>query len=338
MKAVLIKSRERFDSFERVLHESGIAVRVLDFQQHEWIDFDYACIDFLVFYPSFDFSASYPLALYKAHDNLFHIHRSFPRLLMYPDPGLIYYYNDKYRQHLYLKNHFFPIPPTIPLLSNDSIEQAHTELGYPMVVKNRYGAGGGAVFLAKDKKELESFYRISSFDFIHTGALRFFWNIFRKKSFYYFLIKERQMPYPFLSPPLLAQKFIHTDRDLKTVVGNGRVVEGHWRLKASQDQWKVNIDGGGIGEWSSIPENAMDISLRLARKLNAGWLNLDLMPFGETFLITEFSPVWHHYKYKEKKTFVYKDDYNIGTPLEISLDLERIIVESLVERKREARS
>ena len=28
---------------------------------------------------------------------------------------------------------------------------------------------------------------------------------------------------------------------------------------------------------------------------------------------------------------MYKDDYNIDVPLEVSLDLERIIVESLIE-------
>lgn len=335
MKAVLIKSPERFDSFQRKLNDLNISCEVIDFVHQGWIDFDYNNVDFLIFYPSFDFSASYPLALYKTHDNLMHIHRNYPQLLMYPDPEVIYFYNDKYRQHLYLKTHSFPIPPTISLLSKESVEQAHDELGYPMVIKNRYGAGGGAVFLAYNKKELESFYRIASFDFIHKGALKYFWKVFKNKAFYYFLIKERQMPYPFLSPPLLAQKFIHTDRDLKTVVGNGKIMEGHWRFKASQDQWKVNIDGGGIGQWSSIPDDAIDISQRLARELKASWLNLDLMPSGETFLITEFSPVWHHYKYKEKTTFIYKDDYNIVPPLEISLDLERIIIESLVKKKNE---
>jgi len=48
------------------------------------------------------------------------------------------------------------------------------------------------------------------------------------------------------------------------------------------------------------------------------------------FISLEFSPVWHHYAYREKPSFVYKEDYNIDVPLEISLDLERIIVESLV--------
>ncbi len=65
--------------------------------------------------------------------------------------------------------------------------------------------------------------------------------------------------------------------------------------------------------------------------MNISWLNLDLILSGDEFLITEFSPVWHHYAYREKPTFVYKDDYNIDVPLEVSLDLERIIVESLIE-------
>jgi hypothetical protein len=334
MKAVLIKSHERFDSFHRKLNEYGIDCTILDFSEHGWIDFDYADIDFLIFYPSFEYSANYSLSLFKVHDNLVHIHHNYPKLIMYPDPEIIYFYNDKYRQYLFLKSHSFPIPPTIPLFSKNSVESAHKELGYPIVIKNRYGAGGGAVFLANNKKELESYYRIASFDFVHIGAVKYFFEILKKRKFYYFLIKERQMPYPFLSPPLLAQKFISTDKDLKTVVCNGQVVEGHWRVQASQNQWKVNIDGGGIGLWSNIPEDAIRISKKLSRELNASWINLDLMPAGETFFITEFSPVWHHYAYREKSSFVYKEDYNINPPLEISLDLERIIIESLITKIR----
>ena len=95
--------------------------------------------------------------------------------------------------------------------------------------------------------------------------------------------------------------------------------------------WKVNIDGGGIGEWSYVPEEAIALSERLARDLDTLWLNIDLLFTGKDFLITEFSPVWHHYAFREKPSFVYKEDYNIPVPLEISLDLEKIIVESLLE-------
>ena len=96
--------------------------------------------------------------------------------------------------------------------------------------------------------------------------------------------------------------------------------------------WKVNIDGGGTGVWGKVPQKAIDLSIQLATDLDATWLNIDMiMDEKGRFLITEFSPVWHHYAYKEKPTFEYRDDYNIDTPLEVSLDLERIIVESLID-------
>ncbi len=331
MRAVLIKSEERFEPFLKKLGEYGVECVPLDFSGQEWIDFDYGAVDFLIFYSSFEFSSNHPLALYKVYDNLMHIHRSYPDLVMYPDPGLIYFYNDKYRQFLYLKANGYPIPETIPLFSEHAVDLAHQKLGYPIVLKNRYGAGGSSVFKVNGRSELERYYRISQLDFIHAGTLRYFFNILKERIFYYHLIKARKMTYPLLSPPLLAQRFISTDRDLKTVVGNGKVVEGHWRFQASPDEWKVNIDGGGIGQWSEIPPEPIALSERLARDLDVRWINLDILVAGERYYITEFSPVWHHYRFREKPSFVYKDDYNIQPPLEISLDLERIIVESLLQ-------
>lgn len=331
MKAVLIQSDERYTSFRRKLDELGIECTTLQFGHKEWIGFDYRKVDFLIFYPSFEFSSNHPLAVYQAQDNLDHIHRKFPKLMMYPDPGITYYYNDKYRQFLFLTAHSFPMPETVPLLSPASLEEAEDALGFPMVVKNRYGAGGGAVFLVKGREELQAFYRISRFDFMHLGALRFFYRFMANRVYLYLLVKERKMRYPFLSPPLLAQKFIHTDRDLKTVVGKGGVVEAHWRFQASKDQWKVNIDGGGVGQWSHVPDEAVSLSIRLAEALSCSWLNIDLIPSGADFLITEFSPVWHHYAYREKPSFIYKDDYNLPVPLEQALDLEGIIIRSFLE-------
>ena len=331
MRAVLIRSEERFDAFYKKIREYEVDVTTLDFDEQEWIDFDYGTVDFLIFYPSFVYSSNHPLALFKVYDNLIHIHRNYPDLLMYPEPGLLYFYNDKYRQFLFLKTHEYPIPETIPLLSGANVEHAEQRLGYPMVLKNRYGAGGGSVFRVHNRAELEMYYRISQLDFIHTGTVKYFYNILKERIFYYHLIKARKMTYPLLSPPLLAQKFITTDRDLKTVVGNGKVVEGHWRFQASSDQWKVNIDGGGIGQWSKIPPEPIALSEKLARELNASWINLDILVGEGRYYITEFSPVWHHYTYREKPSFVYKDDYNINPSLEISLNLERIIVESLIK-------
>lgn len=334
MKAILFKSAERFESFEQALKDYKVQYCVLDFANNEWVDYDYDQIDFLIYYPSFKFSSNYPLALYEVYDNLKHIRSMFPKLKMYPDPGLIDYYNDKYKQYLFLKSHGYPMPLTYPLFSKDSVKLAGQVLGYPMVIKNRYGAGGGAVFKVNNEKELWRYYKLSTLNLFNKDSLKYFLNMISKRIFYYHLIKKKRMTYPFLSPPLLAQKFVKMDRDLKTVVGNYKVIEAHWRFQANKEQWKVNIDGGGIGEWSRIPEEAVKLSERLARDLQASWINIDIIPLDGKYLITEFSPVWHHYAYKEKTTFVYKDDYNINTPLEISLNLERIIIESLIRAVR----
>lgn len=330
--AVLFKSENRFDAFQDKLSELGVKFTVLDFSDPSWIDFDFNTVEFVIYFPSFKYSSDHPLALFEVHDNLFYIHKQYPHLKMFPDPKATPFYNDKYRQYLFLKGNAFPIPATIPLHSEASIKEASSSLGYPMVVKNRYGAGGESVFKVETEAELRKYFKLSTMNFFNLPAARYFWDMVTKRSFYYHLIKAKKSIYPFLSPPILAQEFVKIERDLKTVVGHYKVIEGHWRIKSNEQMWKVNIDGGGIGEWSYIPEEALDISIRLAHNLKAEWLNIDLLYDGTQFLITEFSPVWHHYRYREKTSFVYKDDYNLDLPLEISLDLERLIVESLLRR------
>lgn len=332
MKAVLIKSKERFEAFQKTLEDNGVACTVLDFDKQEWTSYDYSSVDFVIYYSSFEFSSNHPLALYKVYDNLTFIKSEYPHINIYPDPAIIKYYNDKYRQYLFLSKHGYPIPQTIPLFSEEALEEADAKLGYPMIIKNRYGAGGDSVFKVNNKEELYEFYRLASLDLFNVSSVKYFTSMLKRRIFYYHLIKAKRMVYPFLSAPLLAQKFVKIDRDLKTVVGDGKVVEAHWRFQANEEQWKVNIDGGGIGVWSEVPREALDVSERLAKELGTSWLNIDLLYTGNSFLITEFSPVWHHYAYKEKASFVYKDDYNIEMPLEESLNLEKIIVESLMKK------
>lgn len=330
LKAVLFKSAERFEAFRKKLEVYGIECTVLDFDENEWLDFDFSGIDIAIYYPSFQETSNHPLALSKVSDNLTFLQKEYPHIAFYPDPPMAKYYNDKYRQFLYLYQHAYPLPETIPLLSRKSVSQAGKTLGFPMVVKNRFGAGGGTVFQINNEKELLGYYELSRLNLFSKAGFRHIANMLGKRIFYYWLIKAKRMQYPFFSYPLLAQKFVPIDRDLKTVVNEGRVVEGHWRLQADASMWKMNIDGGGVGVWGYIPDEALALSGRLAQDLNARWLNLDLIQSNGQFLITEFSPVWHHYAYKEKSSFVYQDDYNIDLPLEVSLDLECIILESLI--------
>jgi len=335
LNTVLFKSKNRFLAFKKKLEEYGITCIVMDFTEQQWVSYDYSNIDFIIYFSTFNYTSNHPLALLEVHDNLMYIHSKYPQIKMFPDPKIIKFYNDKYKQFLFLKGNDFPIPETIPLFSDESVELAHQKLGYPMVIKNRYGAGGGSVFRIRSKKELLKYYSLSKLNFFNLPALKDFINMLGKRDFYYFLIKEKKASYPFLSPPILAQRFIKIDRDLKTVVGNYKVVEGHWRIQADENMWKMNIDGGGTGVWGYIPDEAIELSVRLAKALDASWVNLDLVMSNGSFLITEFSPVWHHYAYQEKPSFVYKDDYNIDMPLDVALDLERIIIESLMNELSE---
>ncbi len=331
MKAVLFKSENRFDSFLNKMKYYKIDVTVLDFGESGWVDYDYSDTDIIVYFPTFKFTSNHPLALGEVYDNLIFLTEHYPNLKMFPDPHIIRYYNDKYRQFLFLKKNGFPIPETIPLSSQKMVEYAADKLGFPVVVKNRYGAGGDSVFMVNSINELNSMFQLSQLDLFNFPALKYYMKLISRKMFFYFLMKAKKMEYPFFSFPLLAQKFITMDKDLKTVVGDQEVVEAHWRRQTDEKMWKVNIDGGGIGEWSYVPQEALNLSEKLAKGLQTRWLNIDLVLSEGNFLITEFSPVWHHYAYREKESFVYKDDYNIKLPLEISLDLERIILESLMK-------
>ncbi len=330
LTAVLIRSPTRFVRFKEKLIAKGVHCVVLDFADPSWSDFDYRDADILIYYPSFAYSSNYPLALHHVLDNFAFIANNYPHLCCYPDPCLLPYYNDKYRQFLFLKQHGFPVPPTVPLVSHQALKAAEAELGYPMVLKNRFGAGGGYVFLAETKRQLLSYYRISTLDLLSFSALGYLLRNGFKRSSLYHLVKAKRARYPLLSVPLLAQKFVEINRDLKIVCRKSQVVEGHWRLPARSGEWKMNIDGGGAGRWSRIPEEAMDLSRRLALALRSSWLNIDLLLSDKRFLISEFSPVWHHYAYMEKGNFSYEDDYNAELPLEEALDLEGLIVDQLI--------
>lgn len=330
MKAVLFKSDERFYAFEKELKRRNIDVIELDFTDPSWIDFDYSDIDFVIYYPSFDFNSTNPLALHSVKDNLLFIYRQNPEIKFYPDPRLIFYYNDKYRQFLFLRRNKFPVPETIPLYTYKDVDNAAKRLGFPCVVKNRFGAGGDAVFKVNSRKELKNYFEYSRMNMVNLFSLKQFLKIFTNRLSLYFLFKEKKMKYPFFSYPLLAQKFVHHEKDIKVVLYKSKVIESHWRGKANKDMWKVNIDAGGVGVWGKIPQEVLDLSSEFAKTIQSLWINLDLLISDNKIYISEFSPVWHHYRFKEKESFVYKDDYNLDIPLETSLNLEKIIVDSLV--------
>lgn len=330
VRAVLFKSVKRFDSFHTSLRDVGADVTVLDFDQPDWIDFDFDDVDIVIYFPSFEFTSNHPQALTRVTDNLMHIHRLYPHIQMFPCPNVIPYYSDKYRQWLFMRSRGLPTPETYPMYTEQSLDGIARRLGFPLVVKNRFGAGGAYVYKVETRDQLQHLYRQSQLDLLRSRAIWGFAGTLTNRTFYRRLIRQRRMEYPFPSPPLLAQSFVPHERDMRVVMCGDTVIEANWRRSANPQTWKVNVDSGGIAEWSYVPPEAIELSKRLSGDLKASWLKIDIVEHERRWMIFEFSPAWHHFVYAELPSFVYKEDYNIAVPLDTAQHLETLIVESLV--------
>jgi hypothetical protein len=331
MRAVLFRSLRRFDSFHQELLRAGCSVDVLDFTDQAWRSYDFANAQIVIYFPHFQHTSNHPLALRWANDDLAWIANKFLHLRVFPDPGQLLYYGDKYRQHRHFLEHRLPVPETHAVESPEQALEVAARLGWPLIVKNRFGAGGDYVARIESESALLDWIALPGLQWSRWGAR---WlqarRVFRRQ-FIRALRAGRDAEYPFLSQPLLLQKFCPHDRDMKVVMYGTRPIEAHWRISGANSSWKMNIDGGGIGVWSHIPEAALEVSRKLAVSLGSRWLNIDLIPQGDDFLISEFSPVWHHYRVNEMPGFQYDSSYNLELSWDESENLERLIVESLVK-------
>jgi hypothetical protein len=329
-RAVLFKSLRRFDSFAAELRTAGCDVTVLDFEQQDWRGFEFGAVDIAVYFPHFQHSSNHPLALRWAVDDLAWIARRHAHLKIFPDPALLEFYGDKYRQLRHFAAHGLPIPESYAVETPAQALDAAAALGWPVIVKNRFGAGGDYVARIGDADALMDWVSAAGMEWSRRGSAWLQARRLLRREFLRALKSGRQAEYPFLSLPLIVQKYCPHDRDLKIVMYGKQPIEAHWRVNATAGQWKMNIDGGGAGVWSRVPEGALEVSRRLADSLQSRWLNIDLIPQGDRFLISEFSPVWHHYKVHEKPGFRYEQSYNLELSWDESENIERLIVESLV--------
>ena len=332
MKVALFRSERRFDLFSRKLRDHDCHVVEFSFDSIDWHLHDYSSYDCLIYFPSFLGSSSRPDSLLAVKNNLRFLAGQYPCLPMFPDPRLFNFYSDKYEQYLFLSKNGFPTAQTLPITSVKSLDVIDEQIGYPCVLKNRYGAGGDYVFIVRSRAELAGFVAFANLQFSNWRSLRLLLSTVFSRKFLRAFFGGREAAYPFLSLPLMVQEFVEHDKDLKLVIGDDVVVEGHWRRKASSNMWKMNIDGGGIGEWSEISEDIQSLGVSLSRALRAKWLNVDLIFRGDEALISEFSPVWHHYAFKENDRFIYLDNYNLSRSPEEAADLEELIVTSYLPK------
>lgn len=334
MKVAIFESLSpRFELMKQKLTEESISFDIFNFDSPDWLNTDFSIYQAIYLYPKFLNDSGSPDCLLDVKDNLKYIASKYPSIAMFPDPKGFEFYNDKYKQFLFLKDNDFSIPATYPCFSDKTINIVKDKLEFPLIVKNRYGAGGDFVFSVNTIEDVRSLFHKSFRKVDFKAFVNRLWADLKKQVFKIHPTGYRYCETP-LSMPLLLQKKIPINRDLRVVMVNGKVWEAHWRVINEPGGYKANIDGGADGVWSAIPKNIIEECERLAKLVKVRWLGIDILYNDQTneYFFTEFSPVWHHYKINEKDNFRYERDYNIFTDLEEGHDFEGMIVKTLIDK------
>lgn len=179
--------------------------------------------------------------------------------------------DSKMLTHLALTNQGIRMPKTIsyPLrYGPGSDENFHhrvlQELGLPMVIKHFFGSLGEQVFLAKTKTDFD---RITA---------------------------------KLVDIPHLYQEYIPSSfgRDLRIVLIHHEVVASMQRQAQNKDEFRSNIETGGIGLQVEIPPKFAQMAIKVSKILNLDYCGLDILygPNDEPLLMevnasAYFSPI-----------------------------------------------
>lgn len=163
--------------------------------------------------------------------------------------------DDKMLTHLVLSNHQIKMPLTInyPLsyTSGDStvfLAKIEEKLKYPLIVKNYFGSLGEQVHL------------INSFDQLREVS----------KSLHY--------------TPHIYQQYIASSfgKDLRIVLVNKKIVAAMKRVAQNEGEFRSNIETGGLGFVTEIPESFARMAVKVATVLNLDYCGLDIL-YGDNY-------------------------------------------------------
>lgn len=181
--------------------------------------------------------------------------------------------DDKMLTHISLLKAGVSQPKTIPsplfFAGEDDgafLEKVRRELGFPIVVKNCYGAFGKQVFLARNEAEL--------------AALRE--KMLREKHLY--------------------QEYIECGAsDLRVVVIGGKAVAAMRRRAANEGEFRANAELGGTGEAVELSPALSSVAEKAAGALGLCYAGVDLIEKGgECFVVEVNSNA--HFKLIQKVT------------------------------------
>ena len=173
--------------------------------------------------------------------------------------------DDKMLTHIALLKAGVPQPKTIPSPlffagedDGDFIKKVEKELGFPVVVKNCYGAFGKQVFLARNGAELAEL---------------------RAK-----LLREKH----------LYQEFIDCGAtDLRVIVIGGKAVAAMRRRAVKEGEFRANAELGGTGEKIELTAELASIAEKAANALGLCYAGVDLLERKGGYLLTEVNSNAH---------------------------------------------
>lgn len=161
--------------------------------------------------------------------------------------------DDKRKMHLALRQHGIPVPetilapmtyPGIGFTDFSFLDAVEKRLPYPLIVKEGYGSFGAQVYLAEDRRALET------------------------------LLTEKK------ADGFLFQRFVESSkgRDIRLQVVGDRVVGAMYRY--SLTDFRANLTAGGEMEPYEPTEEEIALAIRASTAVEADFSGVDLL-FGE---------------------------------------------------------
>lgn len=111
--------------------------------------------------------------------------------------------------------------------------------------------------------------------------------------------KEEFLNYAENNPTFYVQEFLEMDRDLRVCIVGDEIVAAYWR--AGEGQFHNNIARGGVIQRDHIPQEAMDLTLEVARELNIDHAGFDLAYVDGKYYFIEFNTLFGNDALREMK-------------------------------------
>jgi glutathione synthase/RimK-type ligase-like ATP-grasp enzyme len=207
----------------------------------------------------------------------------------FPNPKMLWLYDDKIRETFFLRQHDYPTPRTWAFFDEKSARDFTAHTSFPMVVKTHCGAGSGGVELIKSPQK----------------ALQLLDRVFRKQGLwgkvlekYYYLprlakgdlLVQLSARYRGAWPRYAYfQEFLHIDRDWRITTLGKDLVSVFSRKNRPED---FRASGSGIWEKvevSDVPVEACDQALHISNAHQFTSMTYDFMKNGDRWVIGELS-------------------------------------------------